>query len=493
MKTFMLSGRITTTAVRHLHPDGAELSILRAGRAAQIVQQRAERQRETFMDTQPPRAPLGLRPQVRGSGLAASAVPGIALQSRGQDSGQGRGMTVPLTWAGSPWSLTGLSFLNFFLTIVTLGIYGFWGRTEVRKRIWSSVRLAGEPLEYTGTGKELFLGFLFVMGAVFVPLVLVSAGSNFVANKAVSGGIQIAIFTLFIYLGAVAMYRARRYRLSRTNWRGIRGSLVGNSWAYGWTSFWTLMLLPVIVLAIAGIARLAMGPSIVGRMAGMMAGPAWLPGAAAVLVLIAWLWLVPWRATKLYRHITDDMTFGAQPFSFVGSAKPLYARFVARWVGVVILAIATVAALYAVGVLTKISEIYLASRTNIEPKPQLSGREITWLIGILLMASFLYSIITAWYRAAQANILTAATRFEGVPLKLGVAAGGLIWLFVTNYLITSLSIGILKPVAEARTAKYFVERFAFDGPIDLERIAQSQAALGKTGEGLAQAFDVDAF
>ena len=112
---------------------------------------------------------------------------------------------------------------------------------------------------------------------------------------------------------------------------------------------------------------------------------------------------------------------------------------------------------------------------------------------ILLAASFLYSIITAWYRAAQANILTAATRFEGVPLKLGVAAGGLIWLFVTNYLLTMFSIGILKPVAEARAAKYFVERFAFDGPIDLERIAQSQAALGKTGEGLAQAFDVDAF
>ena len=66
-------------------------------------------------------------------------------------------------------------------------------------------------------------------------------------------------------------------------------------------------------------------------------------------------------------------------------------------------------------------------------------------------------------------------------------------MFVTNYLLTTFSIGILKPVAEARTARYFVERFGFVGPIDIERIAQSQAALGKTGEGLAQAFDVDAF
>ena len=115
------------------------------------------------------------------------------------------------------------------------------------------------------------------------------------------------------------------------------------------------------------------------------------------------------------------------------------------------------------------------------------------MAGTLLAASFLYSIITAWYRAAQANIFAAATRFDGVPLKLSVTAGGLIWLFVTNYVMTTFSIGILKPVAEARSAKYFVERFGFAGPIDIEKIAQSQAALDRTGEGLAQAFDVDAF
>ena len=109
------------------------------------------------MDAQQPRAGFAVPPQVRPA-VGASVVPAIRPQ--------GRGMALPVTWVGSPWSLAGLSFLNFFLTIVTLGTYGFWGRTEVRKRIWSSVRLAGEPLEYTGTGKELFLGFLFANGSV---------------------------------------------------------------------------------------------------------------------------------------------------------------------------------------------------------------------------------------------------------------------------------------------------------------------------------------
>ena len=432
------------------------------------------------------RQPYGQAPD---SGYVALVVP-LAPAARPP---QGDSSHLPVTWVGNPWSLTGLSFLNFALTIVTLGIYGFWGRTEVRKRIWSSVRLGGEPLEYTGTGKELFLGFLFVIGVVFLPFILIAMGSQLAFGPKSPGTfiVQGILYAAGIYLVGVAVYRARRYRLLRTNWRGIRGALVGNSWAYGWTSFWTLLLLPGILIACAVAARVTVGPSIVGR----MAASGYLTGGILLVALIAWLWLVPWRATVLQRRLTNEMTFGDQPFSFVGSARPLYARFIARWIGVVVLAMATVGALYATGVLPKVWAMIQAQQLNLPPSrvPKFTTQEIIAAVGVLLLASFLYSIITAWYRAAQANIFAAATRFIGTPLKLGVSAGGLIWLFVTNYLLTTFTLGIMKPVAEARAAKYFVERFSFDGPLDLERIGQSQAALGKTGEGLAQAFDVDAF
>ena len=64
---------------------------------------------------------------------------GAAASGRGPE-------TLAITWAGNPWDLVGLSFKNFLLTVITLGIYSFWGKTEVRKRIWSSVRIQGEPL-----------------------------------------------------------------------------------------------------------------------------------------------------------------------------------------------------------------------------------------------------------------------------------------------------------------------------------------------------------
>ena len=78
----------------------------------------------------------------------------------------------PLDYTGQAKSLGWLVFKNTILTVITLGFYRFWAKTRIRKYIWSNQSLFGEPLEYTGTGKELFLGFLIVL-AVLVPLGIV--------------------------------------------------------------------------------------------------------------------------------------------------------------------------------------------------------------------------------------------------------------------------------------------------------------------------------
>jgi hypothetical protein len=48
-------------------------------------------------------------------------------------------------------------------------------------------------------------------------------------------------------------------------------------------------------------------------------------------------------------------------------------------------------------------------------------------------------------------------------------------------------------VAQARSARYFVERIAIVGDVPLAEIAQREEDAMRRGEGLAQAFDVDAF
>jgi uncharacterized membrane protein YjgN (DUF898 family) len=400
---------------------------------------------------------------------------------------------VPITWQGKPWGLAGLSLFNFVLTIATIGIYGFWGRTEVRKRIWSFIRLDGEPLAYTGTGKELFLGFLLVFGLILVPSILLSLAIIVALGPAsgVAAATQFGFYVLFFYLVGVATYRARRYRLSRTRWRGIRGAMEGNSWAFGWTYFWSaVVMFAVFILLFIALSLLGMGTVPAG--AEGLRIPIWVTAPLLLLGVVAAVLVAPWRTTLLTRRLTNDTQFGNRPFSFNGTAQPLYARFLARWIGVIILAIATLVAMYFWIGPQRLATIMTPDGGGVR-RGQLSGREVVGILGILFIAALLFSVITAWYKAAEANYFASVTSFEGVPFKLTISAGGLIALVVTNFLIVTLSLGILRPVAQARTARYMIDNLSLTGPIDVAKIAQSQAELSKTGEGLAQAFDVDAF
>jgi uncharacterized protein DUF898 len=103
------------------------------------------------------------------------------------------------------------------LLMCTLGIYRFWLTTDIRRYLWSNTELAGESFEYTGTARELLLGFLIAI-AILVPLY---AGFFLLALSLgeLSSLIALMILTL---LGHYAVYRARRYRLTRTVYRGVR-------------------------------------------------------------------------------------------------------------------------------------------------------------------------------------------------------------------------------------------------------------------------------
>jgi uncharacterized membrane protein YjgN (DUF898 family) len=73
---------------------------------------------------------------------------------------------------------------------------------------------------------------------------------------------------------------------------------------------------------------------------------------------------------------------------------------------------------------------------------------------------------------------------------LDATAGSLISLVVVNLLILVLTLGIGRPFVQQRLIRYMCDRLEIVGRIEVDRIAQSQAALDRTGEGLADAFDV---
>lgn len=137
-----------------------------------------------------------------------------------------------------------LALKTSLLTVLTVGIYRFWMKTKLRRYYWSSVRISGVPLEYVGQPIEKLLGFLmavvilaFYLGIVNL-LLMFASFSLFQSNVAA----YVVSFLGVIPLWFFAMYRARRYMLGRTRWRGIRFALDPGAWGYAFRALWHWLL-----------------------------------------------------------------------------------------------------------------------------------------------------------------------------------------------------------------------------------------------------------
>ncbi len=138
-----------------------------------------------------------------------------------------------MEFADPPEPLAGIILRNLLFNILTLWIYRFWARTNVRRYLWRNMTVQGDALEYTGRGLELFLGFLLIAVTIFLPLFIISTVVQLLAGPTAIGFFTLVVYGLIVWLIGFGLFRARRYRLSRTLWRGVRASQSGSAREYG--------------------------------------------------------------------------------------------------------------------------------------------------------------------------------------------------------------------------------------------------------------------
>lgn len=219
------------------------------------------------------------------------------------------------SYSGNANSLFKLYFKTSLLTVLTLGIYRFWAKTRIRKYIWSSASAGGDTFEYTGTGLEKFLGFLVavvILGVYLglVQMVLFYFGLNIFAvePESVEEAIaQMAAFYLTVLaimpLWYFARYRARRYKLARTRWRGIRFGAEPAAWGYAIRAL-GFQLLTIVTLGL----------------------------------------LLPLQTFKLEKFVTDRSWYGSAKFHQEGKWTELYPAMKHLFVGAAFVVLAAVIA-----------------------------------------------------------------------------------------------------------------------------------------------------
>lgn len=179
---------------------------------------------------------------------------------------------------GEPRAYWRLLVRGALLLMVTLGIYRFWLTTDVRRFLWSNTEVDGEALEYSGTALELLIGFLIAI-AILIP---VYAGFFLAAlDMGTIGQLSgVIAFGLLFVLGQYAIYRARRYRLTRTVYRGLRFHQDGSAWLFAIraVAWWMLTVLTcglAYPFQVASLERYKMRHTFYGDLAGHFGAPGW--------------------------------------------------------------------------------------------------------------------------------------------------------------------------------------------------------------------------
>ncbi|WP_421906054.1 YjgN family protein [Mameliella sp.] len=395
---------------------------------------------------------------------------------------------MDIRYTGEKGPLFGLALKTGLLTVVTLGIYRFWQKTRIRKYIWSSVDAGGDTFEYTGTGVEKFLGFLvaIVFLAIYVgiiQMVLFYAGLNIMVDPETAStqeaiaqvaAIYITFFAVLPFV-LYAMYRARRYKMARTRWRGIRFGMEKGAWGY--------------VLRAIGYGLLA-----------------------AITLGI----LLPLQTFKLEKYMADRSYYGSARFHQEGKWSDLYKAMthILIAIGIMVvsgIALAGAASGEAVGLAVmggigifvgyiwfffgsvhySVQSFGYLSRNKVlgdeirfDAQPRTGFVIKTYILGGLLL-SLLASVAFGIVGALAAGFVPLMQDGSGVAIAMfGVvmAIGYIVALVVVQALSMIL---ITQPILG-----HYVETLKIRNAGALNRIAQREAETGVDAEGFADALDV---
>lgn len=358
-----------------------------------------------------------------------------------------RGETIVFGQTASWGGIAPITLLNALLNIVTLSLWRFWGRTRVRRYLWSTTTINGTPLEYTGTGFEIFRSFVFVMLVVFLPIyALFFAGRLMLPPDlflALFGIAYIPILLAFSWLFGIAVWMARRYRLSRTTWRGIRFGQAGSANGFAWASI-----------------------------------------GYGLLTAVTMGWYGPAAEMRLTRRLWRETFYGDRPFQITksddGLAAPLYSTFALSWLSGVFG--------YFVFIAVYMALMWDTFQSGGTPQFDLETLAKTYLAIFVYLA--IIGLFSLPYAAALLRRKAEILGLEELRFRLDAKFLSLGWIYLGNVLIVIFTLGFGIPFAQMRLWRYIFRRIETEGEIDVEAIRQNADRGPKSGEGLADAFDI---
>ncbi len=339
---------------------------------------------------------------------------------------------LPLEFTGSGAAYFKIWIVNLLLSIVTLGVYSAWAKVRRERYFLNNTLLDGSPFEYHANPVSILKGRLLVVGVLIA--------TNIAAEFHIL--LNLAATLLFFALLPWMISRAMRFRAHNTSWRGLRFAFNGGTWdaAKAW-----------VLWPIAGVLTLGL--------------------------------LFPFAIAAQRRYLVNHLRFGTAPFAVELPTRAVYRIFVV--VGVLVLALLAVIAAVVFGPIAALDAAGIANdaqKAAVGSSVMLAA--VIFYLGVAMIAPYVSVRLT--------NLVLNLTRVQDHGFLSQMRARRYVFIVLTNWLLTLITLGLYRPFAVVRLWAYRTTHLSVlpAAPLD-DFVAAQESQVRVIGEEAADMLDLD--
>lgn len=348
------------------------------------------------------------------------------------------GETVALEFTGSGTEYFRIWIVNLALTVLTLGIYSAWAKVRRLQYFHRNTKLAGSGFDYHGEPLAILKGR--IVG------VLLLGGYSVMDQVSVLA--QVAMFVLIMVVMPWLAVRSLKFRLHYTSYRGLRFAFDGTTKQ----AYKNFLLWPLFSYISLGL-------------------------------------LAPYahREIKQFQH--GSSRFGNTPFSFNATPNSFYKLYFKAFLLMLVTFAVAIGVVFTVGNMIPASFAGLNNETMDKDQLESIGMLVGFIAAFIFILPFM--LLLPWFQARIQNLVWSHTALGESRLFSHVRARDLLGLYLGNFIAIVLTLGLFKPFADIRLARYRLERMGLqDAKLD-SIIGQADGPVGAVAEETAELFDFD--
>lgn len=324
--------------------------------------------------------------------------------------------------------------VNLALTLLTLGIYSAWAKVRRMQYFYRNTSLMGNSFDYHGDPMAILKGRIIGVGLLAIYHITISLNIF----------VGLLVFVLLIAALPWLLQRSICFKLTNSSYRGLRFRFNGGvGEAYQVFLAWPL----------AGYFSLGM------------------------------LFPFAHQRIKAYQH--NNSAYGTASFSFSADEGKFYIVYL-KLLGLIMIPVVLL-------IVLAVIFNFFGGTAGMGKDPEQVGKFVTKiLIGVTTFYLVLFLVIGPWFAARIQNLVWNHTALGVHAFSSNVRARDLLVIYVTNFVLIILTLGLYKPFADIRLAKYRLTHLGLQtqGSLD-EFFAQEQQAVAAFGQETANVFDVD--